>query len=133
MRDSNNIIPVSLALLLHVIVFGSMIVAFDYARPTPFTPLAVKATLVQEVLELCRSVRDAVEYLRGRPRIGGALLMLADADGEIASVEVAPDQLAGIVHRERGQTESAGEREFGRAGMHARLTRVGPVPLHRLG
>jgi len=51
-------------------------------------------TLVQEVLELCRSVRDAVEYLRGRPRIGGALLMLADVDGEIASVEMAPDQLA---------------------------------------
>jgi len=26
-----------------------MIVAFDYARPTPFTPLAVQATLVQEI------------------------------------------------------------------------------------
>jgi len=51
-------------------------------------------TLVQEILELCRNVRDAVEYLRGRPRIGGALIMLADADGDIASVEVAPDQLA---------------------------------------
>ena len=51
MRDSNNIIPVSLALLLHVVIFGSMIVAFDYARPTPFTPLAVKATLVQEIPE----------------------------------------------------------------------------------
>ena len=50
-RDTHNIIPVSLALLLHVIIFGSMIVAFDYARPTPFTPLAVKATLVQEVPE----------------------------------------------------------------------------------
>lgn len=48
-RDTHNIIPVSLALLLHVIIFGSMILAFDYARPTPFTPLAVKATLVQEV------------------------------------------------------------------------------------
>jgi len=50
-RDSHNIIPVSMALLLHVLIFASMIVAFDYARPTPFTPLAVKATLVQEVPE----------------------------------------------------------------------------------
>jgi colicin import membrane protein len=50
-RDSNNIIPVSLALLLHVVIFGSMIIAFDYARPTPFTPLAIKATLVQDVPE----------------------------------------------------------------------------------
>jgi colicin import membrane protein len=40
-----------MALLLHVIILGSMIVAFDYARPTPFTPLAIKATLVQEVPE----------------------------------------------------------------------------------
>ena len=50
-RDSKNIIPVSMALLLHVIIFTSMIIAFDYSRPTPFTPLAVKATLVQEVPE----------------------------------------------------------------------------------
>ena len=47
--DSKNFIPVSMAVLLHVIVFGSMIVAFDYARPTPFTPLAVQATLVTEI------------------------------------------------------------------------------------
>jgi colicin import membrane protein len=50
-RDSKNLIPVSMAVLLHVVIFGSMIMAFDYARPTPFTPLAVQATLVQEVPE----------------------------------------------------------------------------------
>jgi len=49
--ESKNFIPVSMAVLLHVIVFGSMIVAFDYARPTPFTPLAVQATLVTEIPE----------------------------------------------------------------------------------
>lgn len=51
LRDTHNIIPVSMAFLLHVVILGSMIVAFDYARPTPFTPLAVKATLVQAVPE----------------------------------------------------------------------------------
>lgn len=50
-RDSKNIVPVSMAVLLHVIIFGSMIIAFDYARPTPFTPLAVQATLVTEIPE----------------------------------------------------------------------------------
>ena len=50
-RDRHNIIPATMALLLHVVILGSMIVAFDYARPTPFTPLAVKATLVQAVPE----------------------------------------------------------------------------------
>ncbi len=48
-RDSKNIIPVSMAVLLHAIIFASMIMAFDYARPTPFTPLAVQATLVTEI------------------------------------------------------------------------------------
>ena len=47
-RDSQNFVPVSMALLLHVVIFASMIVAFDYARPMPFTPLTVQATLVQE-------------------------------------------------------------------------------------
>ena len=51
MRDSNNIIPVTMALLLHVVIFGSMIVAFDYARPTPLTPLTVQAKLVTEIPE----------------------------------------------------------------------------------
>ena len=48
-RDSKNIVPVGMAVLLHIIIFGSMIVALDYARPMPFTPLAVQATLVQEI------------------------------------------------------------------------------------
>lgn len=54
-RDSYNIIPASLAVLLHVLILGSMIVAYDLARPTPFTPLAVKATLVTEIPEVAPS------------------------------------------------------------------------------
>ena len=51
-RDTKNIIPVSMAVLLHAAIFTSMIVAFDYARPQPFTPLAVQATLVVENPEI---------------------------------------------------------------------------------
>jgi colicin import membrane protein len=50
-RANRNIGPVGLSVLLHAVILASMIVAFDYARPTPFTPLAVKATLVQEIPE----------------------------------------------------------------------------------
>lgn len=50
-RATSNLGPVGLSVLLHVLIFVSMIVAVDYARPTPFTPLAVKATLVQEIPE----------------------------------------------------------------------------------
>ncbi|NNC57583.1 MAG: cell envelope integrity protein TolA [Woeseiaceae bacterium] len=51
-RDSYNIIPASLAVLLHVLILGSMIAVYDLARPTPFTPLAVQATLVTEFPEV---------------------------------------------------------------------------------
>jgi len=48
-RDSKNLGPVGMAFALHIVIFGSMVMAFDYARPVPFTPLAVQATLVQEI------------------------------------------------------------------------------------
>ena len=50
-RDTKNIIPVSMAVLLHAVLFTSMIIAFDYARPQPFTPMAVQARLVTEIPE----------------------------------------------------------------------------------
>ena len=50
-RTGNNFGPVGLSVLLHVAIFASMIVAIDYARPTPFTPLAIQATLVEEIPE----------------------------------------------------------------------------------
>ncbi len=43
-----NLGPISMAVLLHVALFGSMLVAFDFARPTPITPMAIQATLVVE-------------------------------------------------------------------------------------
>ncbi|MGB5626315.1 MAG: hypothetical protein WBM61_11315, partial [Woeseiaceae bacterium] len=48
-RDAHNIIPVSMAVLLHVLLLGSMIVAFDITRTMPITPLAIRATLVTEI------------------------------------------------------------------------------------
>ena len=45
---SKNIGPISLAVLLHVALFGSMFVAFDFARTAPITPLAIQAVLVVE-------------------------------------------------------------------------------------
>ena len=52
------------------------------------------SVLIQEVLETCRTVDQAIARLRAHARSGGALIMLADADGTIASVELGPDTLA---------------------------------------
>ena len=48
-RDDYNIIPVTTAALLHVLVFGGLVVAFDFATPSrPQIPLAIEATLISE-------------------------------------------------------------------------------------
>jgi colicin import membrane protein len=49
LRDTHNIIPITLAIVLHVLVMASFVFAFDWARqhPEPL-PLAVTATLVVE-------------------------------------------------------------------------------------
>jgi colicin import membrane protein len=48
-RDNNNMIPVTMALLLHVLVFGGLFVVVDFqARATPVVPMAIKGTLVPE-------------------------------------------------------------------------------------
>lgn len=49
MRDTYNIIPFTMALTLHVLVFGSMFLAFDWSRNVqPITPMAITATLITE-------------------------------------------------------------------------------------
>ncbi len=50
-RDARNIVPITMAVLLHVVLLASMVVAFDYARPAPNISLAITATLVTEIPE----------------------------------------------------------------------------------
>lgn len=48
-RDSHNIIPATMAVVLHTLVFGSLFVSFEFIQQkTPITPLAITATLVVE-------------------------------------------------------------------------------------
>lgn len=46
--------------------------------------------LVQEALEGCENTEQALEYFENSPRAGGALLMMADESGDIASLELTP-------------------------------------------
>lgn len=78
-------------------------VAYNYGHFSGKAEARVSiTTLVQELLEQCDSVDDAIAHLDGRPRDGGALLMLADAGGNIASVEVSPDAVAVRRGRDHG-------------------------------
>ena len=43
---------------------------------------------ISEALARCLTVTEAVDFISSMPRWGGALLMLGDADGDIASLEL---------------------------------------------
>jgi predicted choloylglycine hydrolase len=57
--------------------------------------------LMQRLLERCRTVRDAIEEIRSTPQAGGGSLVLADAGGTIAAVEIGHRSL-GVELKERG-------------------------------
>ena len=47
--DRYQIIPTVMSIIIHVLIFGGLFVAFDFSRPVmPAMPLAIEATLVSE-------------------------------------------------------------------------------------
>ncbi|HEY2883521.1 MAG TPA: C45 family peptidase [Pirellulales bacterium] len=47
---------------------------------------------ISEAMARCRTVAEAAEWISSRPRWGGGILMLADAAGDIASLELSSTQ-----------------------------------------
>jgi len=67
-QDTYNVIPVTLAVLLHVILFGSLFVAFDISKSAaPPMPLAIKATLVVEDTSQPPVVQEPVQLPEPEP------------------------------------------------------------------
>jgi len=61
-------------------------------KPKHFVPLSI---VLQEMLETCKNTEEAVKFLTNAKRGGhDALLMLADAEGNIKTVEISPNHAA---------------------------------------
>ena len=65
-------------------------ITYDYAfttdrSPVPSGPISMA---ISEALERCTSVAQAADWINKKPRAGGGLLMMADAQGDIASLEL---------------------------------------------
>ena len=49
MQNRENVLPIALAVVLHIVLFGSLVVVFDFGRRSQLVvPLAIKGTLVTE-------------------------------------------------------------------------------------
>jgi hypothetical protein len=51
-------------------------------------PTATISMVIAEALERCSTVAEAADWIAAQPRWGAGLLMLADASGDIASLEI---------------------------------------------
>ena len=91
---------------------------------------------IGDALARCRSVREAAEFLAGRSRWGGGMLMLADESGDVASLELSNSRSElrrptasdhGVVfHTNRFQTPTMREIEV---LPQATFTKRAPTPL----
>jgi hypothetical protein len=61
---------------------------YGYTTDNPACPAAPISMAISEALACCRTVEEAARWIRSRPRWGGALLMLCDATGDVASLEL---------------------------------------------
>ena len=65
-------------------------ITYDYGFTTdePSAPAAPISLAISEALGRCGTVPEAADWITSRPRWGGGLLMLCDASGDIASLEL---------------------------------------------
>lgn len=71
-------------------------IAYNYAFTTdaPAGPVPPISVAIADALEHCRTVAEATSRIESRARWGAGLLMLADATGDIASLELSSTQSA---------------------------------------
>ncbi len=67
-------------------------ISYNHAYGTDLPSVNVPVSiLVQEVLETCSNTAEAVDFLSAQRRSGGAVILVADAEGGMAVVELSPN------------------------------------------
>lgn len=65
--------------------------AYTVEKPKNFTPISL---MLQEMLETCTNTVEAVKFITQAKRAGDALLMLADGEGNLKTVEISSNHAA---------------------------------------
>ena len=106
------------------------------------TPAPTITMWISEAMGSCRTVSEAVELFESGSRWGGGLLMMADANGDIASLEISntrtalrrPDTESNwLQHTNRFQTDSMGEVEIDSDACYSKKapSALRGIPVHR--
>lgn len=115
---------------------AGLCITCNYAYVTDDSSYAEPISMVvAEALQRCATVTEAADFLSKRPRWGGGLVMLADASGDIASLELSNGRtelrrpepgIGALFHTNRFQTAAMREVELPR---DAAFTQRAPKPL----
>ena len=108
---------------------AGLAISYDYAPATDVDLASPPVSFaVEEALSDCATVREAISRLAKSPRGGGALLMLADAQGDIASMELSanhhrvrrPKRRSDYVHHSNAyHTRGMRKRELPRTAVYS--------------
>ncbi len=127
-RDERNIIPMTLAVLLHVMLFGSLFVAFEFSSPAmPAMPLAIKGTLVTD--NAVSIPPPAVKKLpppvaESPPDNSEQLRKQAEEQKRLEDVRVEEQRLSRIAEQEAEKKRVADEAEKKRRAADAEKKRL---------
>jgi len=115
---------------------AGLAITYDYGYSTDRSePSGTLSMAISEALERCATVEEAARHIASRPRWGGGLLMLADASGDIASLELSNTRSAlrrpepgedTLVHSNKYSVEAMTEVQV---ADDARFTERGPKAL----
>jgi hypothetical protein len=99
---------------------AGLCIAYNYAfttdaTPDPRPPISM---LIGQALEHCATVGEAAAWITSRRRCGGGLLMLADAGGDLASLELSATR-SHLRRPEPGQDTLFHTNDFRDAAMRA--------------
>ena len=130
LRDTHNVVPVTLALILHVLLFGSLVVVIDFGdRARPAVPLAIKGTLVTDnAIVIPPKVEEVVPP---EPDTSEQDRLRAEEQKRREDARVEQDRLNRIKRREE-ERKKAEEEEIERKRVEAERAREAEIDRQRL-
>ncbi len=127
-RDEHNIIPVTLAVLVHAVLFGGLFVALDFSGPAmPAMPLAMTATLVTDnAVSIPPPVvaRPPPPVERAPPDNSEQLRKEAEEQKRLEDVRLEEQRLSRIAEEEAEKKRVADEAERNRIAAEAEKKRL---------
>ena len=128
-QDRHNIVPVTLAVLLHVVVFGSLVIAFDFSRSKSIAvPLAIKGTLVTDNAVV---IPPKVEEPPPQPDTSEQERLAAEEQKRLEDARIEKERLERLRQQEAEQKRQAVEAEQKRQADEERRRQEEEAELER--